>query len=106
MSLKLDLLAERVGGAVTGSKILRTVKPNIPDQLRGLRGTVLLEVAIGGDGKVIRAAAKTGPPELYAVSAAAVEKWLFKPTTFRLSLADILPFNKQAYKRFKTGGRP
>lgn len=92
MSLKLDLLAERVGGAVTGSKILRTVKPNIPDQLRGLRGTVLLEVAIGGDGKVIRAAA--------------VEKWLFKPTTFRLSLADILPFNKQAYKRFKTGGRP
>ena len=35
--------------------------------------------AIDGDGKVMRAVAKRGPPELYAVSVQAVEQWQYKP---------------------------
>jgi hypothetical protein len=75
------MMTVRVGGTAMGSKRLRTVQPNVPEQLRGLRGTVLLEMAIDGDGRVIRAVAKTGPPELYAISVEAVERWLYKPTT-------------------------
>jgi Gram-negative bacterial TonB protein C-terminal len=84
------IMTVRVGGAVMGSRSLRTVQPNVPDHLRGIRGTVLLEVAIDGNGKVMRAVAKGGPPELYAVSIQAVEQWQYKPTTISGSPALVI----------------
>jgi outer membrane biosynthesis protein TonB len=71
----------RAGRAAMRNKIRRKVQPNVPDRFRAIRGTVLLEIAIDGDGKVIGAVAKSGPLELFACSVKAVEQWLYKPTT-------------------------
>jgi hypothetical protein len=62
------------------TKRVRTVLPEVPESLRGIRGSVMLNVAVGGDGKVIRAVAEGGPPELYAISVKAVEQWTYQPT--------------------------
>lgn len=70
----------RIGGMMMESKRVHSVLPEVPAALRGIRGSVLLNVAIGGDGKVIRAVAESGPPELYAISIKAVEQWTYQPT--------------------------
>ena len=75
------VMSVRIGGSAMESKRLRTVQPEVPDSLRGVRGVVALNVAIGGDGKVIRAVAESGPPELYANSVKAVQQWTYQPTT-------------------------
>jgi hypothetical protein len=78
---KRAMMSIRTVGAAAESMRLRFVKPEVPESLSGFRGTVSLDVAIGTDGKVIRAIAKSGPPELYAISAKAVEQWKYKPVT-------------------------
>ena len=75
------LMTIRVGGKVMGSKLTHQVLPRVPSGLRGARGSVVLDVAIDGDGKVIRALPQSGPTELYAISVGAVEQWEYKPTT-------------------------
>lgn len=71
----------RVGGKVMESKLTHKILPRVPSGLRGTRGSVALDVAIDGDGKVIRALPQSGPTELYAISVGAVEQWEYKPTT-------------------------
>jgi protein TonB len=61
-------------------KIVQMVKPSVPANLGGIKGTVSLEVAIGMDGRVIKAVPTGGPTELYAISVGAVEQWVYQPT--------------------------
>ena len=58
------VMSLRIGGTVMESKIVHTIQPEVPESLRGIRGSVMLDVAVGGDGKVMRAVAESGPPEL------------------------------------------
>lgn len=74
------IMAVRIGGPAMESKRLQTVQPEVPTQLRGLRGTVLVDIAVDGAGNVMAAVAKSGPPELYAISLDAVKQWRYQPT--------------------------
>lgn len=69
------IMTIRVGDMV--SQLTHKVLPRVP---RGARGGVALDVAIDGDGKVIRALPQSGPTELYAISVGAVEQWEYMPT--------------------------
>jgi hypothetical protein len=69
------IMTIRVGDMV--SQLTHKVLPRVP---RGARGSVALDVAIDGDGKVIRALPQSGPTKLYAISVGAVEQWEYMPT--------------------------
>lgn len=71
----------RVGGTVMAEKIVNLVKPAIPPALSGIKGTVSLNIAVGHDGRVVKAVPTGGPRELYDITVHAVEQWLYKPTT-------------------------
>jgi len=70
----------RIGGAAMEAKLLRKPLPSGIGRPKGARGTVVLDIAINGDGKVVRAVPKSGPSELYSISIEAVEQWVFQPT--------------------------
>jgi hypothetical protein len=80
----------RIGGAVMELKRVHTVLPEVPASLSGIRGSVMLNVAVGGDGKVIRAVAESGPPELYAISIEAVEQWTYQTTKLNGSPVTVI----------------
>jgi hypothetical protein len=67
------------------SKRLKTVQPDVPTQLRSLRGTVSVDIAVDGAGNVMAAVPKSGPPELYTVSLNAVKQWRYQPTSIHAS---------------------
>jgi hypothetical protein len=71
----------RVGGAAMSDKIVHLVKPDVPASLAGIKGTVSLNIAVGEDGRVLKAIPTSGPKELYEISVSAVEQWVYKQTT-------------------------
>lgn len=71
----------RVGGAVMSDKIVHLVKPDVPVALAGIKGTVSLNIAVGEDGRVLKAVPTGGPKELYEIWVNAVEQWVYTPTT-------------------------
>jgi hypothetical protein len=71
----------RVGGTAMQEMIVRLIKPDVPASLSAIKGTVSLNIAVGTDGRVLKAVPTTGPKELYDISVGAVEQWVYKPTT-------------------------
>jgi TonB family protein len=65
----------RVGGDAT--KWLKQARPRYPASAsaKGIKGTVVLEIAIGTDGKVVKVIAKSGPIELQQSAVEAVSQW-------------------------------
>jgi protein TonB len=57
------------------------VKPDVPPDLRAVKGNVSLDVAVGLDGHVLKAIPLKGPAALYEISVKAVEQWVYQPTT-------------------------
>jgi hypothetical protein len=71
----------RIGGSVIAAKNVRMVKPDVPPDLRAVKGNVSLDVAVGLDGHVLKAIPLKGPAALYEISVKAVEQWVYQPTT-------------------------
>lgn len=74
----------RVGGNVQLANLIRKVDPVYPDAARrlGIQGTVQMTALIGLDGRVLNLQVENGPAELVRTSIEAVQKWVYKPTTF------------------------
>jgi TonB family protein len=68
---------------VLNGKALRLKKPDYPVQARaaGVAGTVIVQVTINENGKVVRACALKGPPLLWSASERAAYDSEFAPTT-------------------------
>lgn len=71
----------RVGGNVMEQRVANLVEPVRPRNLSGATGTVRLNIAVGADGRVIKAVPVAGPKELYDITVRAVEQWAYRPTT-------------------------
>ena len=71
-------LGDRVSGVIV-EPINMSSLPQWPASLRTQHFTVMVEMVIGKDGRVISAHAVSGPPEAYKACADAVRKWVFKP---------------------------
>jgi len=71
----------RMGAPSIKSSLRKSVTPTYPEsaKARGLEGTVLLDVLIGLDGKVLKAVVLSGPPELAQSSLNAVSQWEYAP---------------------------
>lgn len=68
-------------GALIGSALVRVV-PDYPLLARQNRitGQVTVQVTIAEDGRVVEAAAVSGPPVLRTAAEVAARKWIFRPT--------------------------
>lgn len=68
-------------GALIGSALVRVV-PDYPLMARQNRitGQVTVQVTIAEDGRVVEAAAVSGPPVLRTAAEVAARKWIFRPT--------------------------
>lgn len=75
--------AIRVGGNVQQAQLITQQPPRYPRDARklGIQGSVMLNVLIGPDGRVVRVVPESGPPELIEAAASAVTNWRYKPTT-------------------------
>ncbi|HLY19554.1 MAG TPA: energy transducer TonB [Bryobacteraceae bacterium] len=73
----------KVGGKVQEGKLISGARPVYPPLARMARveGTVRLEAVIARDGTVMGLRAVSGHPLLIPAALAAVERWLFRPTT-------------------------
>lgn len=70
----------RVGGNVMLQNLRRKIAPDYPEDAQHIKGTVRLQALVGIDGKIEKLLVVSGPPELQAVSVAAVKQWKYKPT--------------------------
>jgi hypothetical protein len=70
----------RIGGNVMRQNLRRKITPDYPEDARHIKGTVRIQAMIGADGKMEKLRVVSGPPELQAVSVAAVKQWEYKPT--------------------------
>jgi len=71
-----DDAPRRVGGGVPGPKLLRRVEPAFPS---GRRGSVILEVTIGRQGKVDEVRVLRADPGLEGPAVQAVRQWIYVP---------------------------
>ncbi len=71
-------LGDRVSGVIVEPINMSSV-PQWPASLRTQHFTVMVEMVIGKDGRVISAHAVSGPPEAHKACEDAVRKWVFKP---------------------------
>lgn len=71
------------GGLVEEGKLISGPRPVYPPLARQARieGTVVLEAVISRDGTVLNLKAISGHPLLIPAALAAVEKWIFRPTS-------------------------
>jgi len=71
-----------VAGGVVNGKAIRLMKPLYPDEARAKRvaGTVVVQVVIDENGRVIQACAVHGPPLLMRASEVAAYNAVFSPT--------------------------
>jgi len=93
-----DCEAKGITGDLERGHALELVKPNYPAIARAAHasGTVLVQVIIDEEGKVIAAAAVSGHPLLYGVSAAAARKTRFSPTKFNgkpVKVTGVISYN-------------
>jgi len=72
----VGLLGDRVSGVIV-EPINMSSLPQWPASLRTQHFTVMVEMVIGKDGRVISAHAVSGPPEAYKACEDAVRKWVF-----------------------------
>jgi TonB family protein len=72
----------RVGGTVRGPRQTRFVPPVYPGGLAEptIQGIIILDVLIGGDGRVAQARVLSGHPMLSGAALDAVRQWEFEPT--------------------------
>jgi TonB family protein len=72
----------RMGGPPIKSSLRKSVTPAYPEvaKARGVEGTVLLNVVIGLDGKILKAVVVSGPPELAQSALDAISQWEYAPT--------------------------
>lgn len=71
-----------IGGRVSGvflEPINSPTAPQWPASLRGQHFTVVVEMVIGKNGKVVSAHGVSGPPEAYKGCEDALKKWVFPP---------------------------
>jgi TonB family protein len=71
-----------VGGG-QGSRLIHSVVPVYPpsEERKGVTGTVVLQVIIGTDGRIVSLSPQSGPdPALIQSAANAVRKWRYTPT--------------------------
>jgi len=71
-----------IGGRVSGvflEPINNPTAPQWPASLRGQHFTVVVEMVIGKDGKVVSAHGVSGPPEAYKGCEDSLKKWVFPP---------------------------
>ena len=63
------------------SSVLHRVEPEYPEEARkqGIEGTVVADVYIDGEGKVLEVKTISGPPQLTQAVVDAVKQWTFKP---------------------------
>ena len=85
-------------GEVINGKALHLAKPEYPRLARmaSAQGEVKVQVIIDEDGAVIRAAAVSGHPLLYAVSVAAARETKFTPTLLEgkpVKVAGVISYN-------------
>jgi TonB family protein len=76
--------APTLRAGATETKNLRSrVDPVYPPaaQAAGIQGAVAVNILVGLDGHVVRAAATSGPDQLREAAAAAVRQWDYKPTS-------------------------
>jgi TonB family protein len=71
-----DDVPRRVGGIVPEPKLLRRIEPAFPS---GRRGSVILEVTIGRQGKVDDVRVLRADPGLEAPAVQAVRQWIYMP---------------------------
>src|SRR6185295_12826680 len=72
----------RVGSGVQEPKKLKHVSPSYPDAAKRARveGVVILECAIGPDGRITKVTVLRGAPLLAEAAVDAVEQWVYAPT--------------------------
>jgi TonB family protein len=92
-SKKIDLSQ----GVLHGLAIKR-VKPLYPAEAKeaGVSGTVMVQILVSEEGKVIEAKPISGPPQLREAALEAARQWAYKPTTasaMPVKMQDILTFN-------------
>jgi protein TonB len=82
----------RVGGNVQQALLVRSVTPNYPPLARQARvsGVVRVEATIGRDGRIVKAAAISGPPLLRQAATDAVRQWIYKPTTLNGQAVEVV----------------
>ena len=90
--------AKVITGDVKNGKALHLAKPEYPRLARmaHAQGEVKVQVIIDEDGAVIRAAAVSGHPLLYAVSVAAARETKFTPTLWEgkpVKVTGVLTYN-------------
>lgn len=88
----------RVGGPIKQPVKIADVKPVLPDAAAraGVRGTVLIEITIDVDGKVVDGRVLRSIPLLDAAALEAVRQWRYEPTTYLgkpLALVMTVPVN-------------
>jgi TonB family protein len=93
-----DCEGKGVTGDLERGHALELVKPDYPMIARKAHasGTVLVQVIIDEEGKVSAAAAVSGHPLLYGVSAAAARKTRFSPTKFNgkpVKVTGVISYN-------------
>jgi protein TonB len=73
----------KLGGIVVQGKLISGPRPVYPSLARAARieGTVRLEAVIARDGTVLNLRAVSGHPLLIPAALAAVEQWVFRPTS-------------------------
>jgi TonB family protein len=76
----------------------KEVKPLYPAEAKesDVYGTVLVQILVSEEGRVIEARPISGPPQLRDAALDAARQWLFKPTLvsgMRVKVQDILTFN-------------
>ncbi len=66
--------------------------PNYPPLARQARvsGVVRVEATIGRDGRIVKAAAISGPPLLRQAATDAVRQWIYKPTTLNGQAVEVV----------------
>ena len=72
----------RVGGGVLQGHAITRVQPTYPAEAKatGLAGTVVVEVTVDEDGRVINAKVTCGPGLLAGAALTAARQWIFSPT--------------------------
>jgi len=88
VSTKLPALGERpprvlrMGSPPIKSSLRKSVTPTYPEaaKAKGVEGTVLLNVVIGLDGRILKAVVVSGPPELAQSALDAISQWEYAPT--------------------------
>lgn len=71
-----DEMPLRVGGSVPAPKKITHVEPVFP---KGRRGSIVIEVAIGREGRVEKLNVLTGEFGLFEAAEAAIRQWVFEP---------------------------